>query len=162
ERPRERRPGFTALPWWDSETGSMAVDWIPDEHLEPLDQRVVRHRAECVIRLTFCSHLRVIRCGDGRAVREITNVTFGPWDEQEEYGVEAPRITFLDGRYWITYVAVSCHGAGTALASTTDFRTFQRHGMIFHPENKDVVLFPEKIGGAYVALHRPRGATEFS
>ena len=96
------------------------------------------------------------------AVREITGVTFGPWDESEEYGVEDPRITYIDGRYWITYVAVSCHGAATALASTTDFRTFQRHGIIFHPENKDVVLFPEKIGGAYFALNRPRVRTEFS
>jgi hypothetical protein len=33
--------------------------------------------------------------------------------------------------------------------------------VIFCPENKDVVLFPEKIGGEYVALHRPNAATPF-
>ena len=33
--------------------------------------------------------------------------------------------------------------------------------MIFCPENKDVVLFPEKIDGQYVALHRPNAATPF-
>ncbi|RMF41715.1 MAG: glycosylase, partial [Planctomycetota bacterium] len=50
----------------------------------------------------------------------------------------------------------------TALASTTDFQTFTRHGIIFPPENKDVVLFPERIGGRFVALHRPVGATRFT
>jgi predicted GH43/DUF377 family glycosyl hydrolase len=56
---------------------------------------------------------------------------------------------------------VSRHGAATALASTTDFRGFDRHGVIFCPENKDVVLFPERINGQYVALHRPNAATPF-
>src|ERR1043166_8383459 len=51
---------------------------------------------------------------------------------------------------------------GTALASTKDFQSFARHGIIFCPENKDVVLFPEKIGSEYYALHRPNGATPFT
>ena len=67
----------------------------------------------------------------------------------EEFGVEDPRITAFGDRYYFTYVAVSRHGAATALASTTDFRHFERHGIIFCPENKDVVLFPEKVGGEY-------------
>ncbi len=60
---------------------------------------------------------RVVRCGDGRAVREITSVTFRPRAEVEEFGVEDPRITPLDGRFYFTYVAVSRHGPATALAS---------------------------------------------
>jgi predicted GH43/DUF377 family glycosyl hydrolase len=39
---------------------------------------------------------------------------------------------------------------------------FERHGIIFCPENKDVLLFPEQIGGQYVALHRPNAATPFT
>ena len=58
-------------------------------------------------------------------------------------------------------MAVSRHGAATALASTEDFREFERHGIVFPPENKDVVLFPERIGGRYAALHRPNPATLF-
>ncbi|MNV23172.1 Beta-1,4-mannooligosaccharide phosphorylase [compost metagenome] len=38
---------------------------------------------------------------------------------------------------------------------TSDFRTFKRHGVMMAPENKDVMLFPEKIGGRYYALTRP-------
>ncbi len=122
----------------------------------------MRRKSDGLVRLTFISHLRVIRCGDGRSVRDVTNVTFRPQNELEEFGVEDPRITPLNGRFYFTYVAVSRHGPATALASTTDFRTFTRHGIIFCPENKDVVLFPEKIGGTFAALHRPVCGTPFT
>jgi len=161
ERPRERRPGFTGLPRWDPATG-LTIDWVPDAELDVVDPRVVRRKADGLVRLTFTSHLRVVRCGDGRAVREVTDVTFRPQGEVEEFGVEDPRITPLNGRFYFTYVAVSRHGPATALASTSDFRTFARHGVIFCPENKDVVLFPETIGGAFAALHRPVCGTPFT
>jgi predicted GH43/DUF377 family glycosyl hydrolase len=161
ERPRERRPGFTGLPRWDP-VGGLTVDWVPEAELDPIDPRVFRRKADGLVRLTFTSHLRVVRCGDGRAVREITGFTFRPQAEVEEFGVEDPRITPLDGRYYFSYVSVSRHGPATALASTADFRTFERHGVIFCPENKDVVLFPEKVGGAFAAIHRPVCGTPFT
>jgi predicted GH43/DUF377 family glycosyl hydrolase len=160
ERPRERRPGYWALPRWSPGTGPV-IDWMPDDAIEAIDPRVVKRKADGLVRLTFISHLRVVRCGDGRSVDEVTETRFLPESELEEFGVEDPRITAIDGRYFFTYVAVSRHGAGTALASTSDFRRFERHGMIFCPENKDVVLFPERIDGHYVALHRPNAATPF-
>src|SRR4051794_27646304 len=161
ERPRERRPGFTGLPRWDPIDG-LTVEWVADAELEPVDPRVVRRKADGLVRLTFTSHLRVVRCGDGRAVREVTDRTFRPHGEVEEFGVEDPRITPLNGRFYFTYVAVSRHGTATALASTSDFRTFERHGVIFCPENKDVVLFPEKVCGNFAALHRPVCGTPFT
>jgi predicted GH43/DUF377 family glycosyl hydrolase len=161
ERPRERRPGFTGLPRWDP-TGGLTIDWVPDAEWEPIDPRVVRRKVDGLVRLTFTSHLRVVRCGDGQEVREVTDVTFRPQWEVEEFGVEDPRITPLNGRFYFTYVAVSRHGPATALASTTDFFTFERHGVIFCPENKDVVVFPETISGAFAALHRPVCGTPFT
>ncbi|MDR3620736.1 MAG: glycoside hydrolase family 130 protein [Paludisphaera borealis] len=160
ERPREVRPGYTPLPRWDADKG-LTVDWTPNDELTPIDPRVVERKADGLVRLTFTSHIQVVRCGDGRSVREKTGVRFAPMGEMEEFGVEDPRITELDGRYYFTYVAVSRHGAATALASTTDFVNFERHGVIFCSENKDVVLFPERIGGDFVALHRPNPATPF-
>ena len=160
ERPRERRPGFTASPRWEPGAG-LTIDWLENDAIEVLDPRVVKRKPDGLVRLTFISHLRVIRCGDGRSVQEATGTRFLPDTELEEFGVEDPRITTLGGRHYFTYVAVSRHGAATALASTTDFRTFERHGIIFCPENKDVVLFPEKVGGEFVALHRPNAATPF-
>jgi predicted GH43/DUF377 family glycosyl hydrolase len=160
ERPREKRAGRVALPRWSKGAG-LEIDWVADDEIEVLDPRVVKRKTDGLVRLTFISHLRVVRSGDGRSVSEITDVRFLPESELEEFGVEDPRITALDGRYFFTYVSVSRHGAGTALASTSDFKSFTRHGMIFCPENKDVVLFPERIAGEYVALHRPNAATPF-
>ncbi len=90
--------------------------------------------------------------------------------EWERLGVEDPRVTVADGRYLITYVAASVYpmdhpmppfsfGAPwrprTCLATTIDFRTFDRMGvMLPDSDNKDVVLFPERINGRWAVLHR--------
>jgi predicted GH43/DUF377 family glycosyl hydrolase len=161
ERPKERREGFTGLPRVETGFGPV-VDWVPNDELEVLDPRVVRRKADGLVRLTFLSYLRVVRCGDGRSVREIGEGHLWPVGPLEEYGVEDARITPLGDRFAITYVCVSRHGAATALATTTDFATFERHGVIFCPENKDVVLFPGQIERHYIALHRPNGATPFT
>lgn len=74
-------------------------------------------------------------------------------------GIEDPRITQIDGRYYINYSAISnITGVTTCLASTTDFVTFIKYGVIFMPDNKDVAIFPEKIEGRYYALNRPVSA----
>jgi beta-1,2-mannobiose phosphorylase / 1,2-beta-oligomannan phosphorylase len=105
--------------------------------------------------LTSISHLRVARSKDGITfVVEPTPALF-PATPYEEFGVEDPRITLIDGTYWTNYTAVSRRGIATALASTRDFKTFERHGIIFPPPNRDVTIFPEQIDGRYVALHRP-------
>ena len=148
------------LPWHDP-GGGYVIDRFTAAEIDTRDGRVVHLRATGEARLTSVSHLLVVHCGDGRRVERL-GAALHPHAEYEEYGMEDPRITRLDDQYYITYVAVSRHGAGTALASTTDFRTFQRHGIIFPPENKDVVLFPERISGHYAALHRPVNAMPFT
>ena len=162
EQAKERRLGFTALPRWDAESGETVIDWVRNDELSPKDQRVVMLKRRGVVRLTFISYLLVVRSRDGRSIDSIESILFTPANENEEFGVEDPRITKIGDTYYITYVAVSRHGAATALASTQDFKTFTRHGIIFPPENKDVVLFPEKIGGQYYALHRPNPSQHFS
>jgi predicted GH43/DUF377 family glycosyl hydrolase len=105
--------------------------------------------------LTSISHLRVARSADGIHFEIEPSPALAPAAEQEAFGVEDARITLIDGTYWINYTAVSPHGIATALASTRDFRTFERHGVIFPPDNRDVTIFPERIDGRYLALHRP-------
>lgn len=162
EQAAERRQGYTALPRWDAERRNYTIDWVRSEELAPVDIRVMRQKRDGLVRLTFISHLRVFYSRDGRTLDERTGAWFEPDSACEEYGVEDPRITLIGDRYYITYVAVSRHGVATALASTRDFKSFHRHGLIFCPENKDVMLFPETIGGIYHALHRPNGATAFT
>jgi predicted GH43/DUF377 family glycosyl hydrolase len=45
----------------------------------------------------------------------------------------------------------------TGLAMTRDFKTWVRAGWLTDPllDDRDVILFPEKINGQYVMLHRP-------
>ena len=105
--------------------------------------------------LAQISHLRVARSRDGVHFTVDPEAAIAPDTGLEEYGVEDPRITLIDGSFHITYVSVSRWGITTSLATTNDFRTFERKGVIFLPDHKDVVLFPEKVGGAYVALTRP-------
>jgi predicted GH43/DUF377 family glycosyl hydrolase len=83
--------------------------------------------------------------------------------EEGQYGVEDPRITLLEGKYHMTYVTVNkLEGVCTNLAVSGNLRNWERRGIIFREQNKDVALFPEKIKGEYVALHRPEGFFEFS
>ena len=105
--------------------------------------------------LTSISHLRVARSTDGIRFQIENTPAIIPSDDYEAFGIEDPRISLIDGTYYITYVAVSALGVTTCLASTKDFKSFERHGVIFCPENKDVVVFPGKINGRYYALHRP-------
>lgn len=160
ERPRETREGYTAVPMHDPAAG-FRIEWFRNEELDRSDPRVVYHYVHDRKYLTFVSHCRIVRSRDGRSIDTVGREAFMPETAYEVYGVEDPRITPLDGRYYFTYVAVSRHGACTALASTLDFRTFERHGIIFSSENKDVVLFPELIDGNYWALHRPNPHTHF-
>lgn len=105
--------------------------------------------------LTSLSHLRLARSTDGVHFTIDDQPSLFPTEEYEEYGIEDPRITEIDGIYYVTYTAVSRWGIAVGLASTTDFVNYIRHGLIFGPDNKDVVLFPEKINGRYYAMHRP-------
>jgi len=81
----------------------------------------------------------------------------GPFRLWEETGIEDPRITVLDGQFYIMYTAVSRHGYRIALARTEDFQSFERIALVSRPGNKDGVLFPEKINGLYARLDRPIG-----
>ena len=77
----------------------------------------------------------------------------------EDCSIEDPRITPLEDSFYITYVGYSQHDCVTILARTQDFVNFERVSVLGLPENKDVVLFPEKIGGQYAKLDRPMTQT---
>ncbi len=76
---------------------------------------------------------------------------------EELWGIEDPRVTFVDdlGKYAVAYTAFSKGGPGVALALTEDFRTFERCGLVMQPDDKDAALLPRRIKGNYALLHRP-------
>ncbi len=105
--------------------------------------------------LTSISHLRLARSRDGVNFEIDDTAAISAANEYETFGLEDPRITKIGSTYYINYVGVSPAGVTTCLISTNDFKNYTRHGVIFCPDNKDVVIFPEKINGKYFAIHRP-------
>lgn len=82
--------------------------------------------------------------------------------ENESGGVEDPRITKIENTYYITYSAY--HGkiqnkVRVSLAATKDFENLKRFGDVIDVDMRNVVIFPEKINGRYVALFRPNDDT---
>lgn len=82
--------------------------------------------------------------------------------EIQDYGYD-PRVTELEGKYYITW----CNGIGweptIGVAWTEDFETFHQIENAFLPCNRNGVLFPRKIDGEYKMLSRPsdNGMTHF-
>ena len=107
------------------------------------------------------SHLCAARSAngiDGWRIDEQPTMSPEPDRYPEElWGIEDPRLTFVDelGKWAIAYTAFSKGGPGVALALTSDFRTFERCGMVMQPDDKDAALFPRRIGGNFALIHRP-------
>jgi len=154
----ERAPGdddSVAYVYYDHEDGQVKTGRIAtdDPDLTCPDGRGYFHRERML--LSSMSHLRLARSSDG------VNFTFDaapaifPSTPYEAYGCEDARITRMGEEVLITYTAVSDRGVTVALAVTRDFVTFEKRGVIFPPYQKDVCIFPEKVGGMYVCRHRP-------
>lgn len=117
------------------------------------DPRVVTLEGRAL--LTSLSHLRLARSRDGRHFTVDPEPALKPDQWYESYGLEDPRITRIGDTYYVVYKGVSEHAILQCLASTRDFVSWQKHGIILAPENMDGMLFPEKIRGRYALLHRP-------
>jgi predicted GH43/DUF377 family glycosyl hydrolase len=103
---------------------------------------------------------------DGATIQDPRMVKIGAW-----YYVTYAARPFPFGQFWKPPEAryrppawpeafpraVRTNATSTGLALTRDFRTWIRAGRITDPllDDRDAVLFPEKVGGKYVLLHRP-------
>lgn len=142
--------------WWESQAVFNCAAVYKDG-LVYLVYRAIGEYEEYISRLG----LAVSR--DGLNFERVSNQPiFEPQQDYERWGCEDPRLTELEGRIYLTYVAhskpaMNGGGAHSALASTQDLRNFKKLGIIT-PEgavDRDTVLFPEKINNRYVMLHRP-------
>jgi predicted GH43/DUF377 family glycosyl hydrolase len=110
---------------------------------------------------------------DGFTIAERPQLPVYEGDIDDPYarlGVEDPRITRLEGSYYVTYTLASLYRVDAplriqneqapwrvraGLLVTSDFRHFESLGQILPDlDTKDIVLFPERIGGRYALLHR--------
>jgi predicted GH43/DUF377 family glycosyl hydrolase len=136
----------------------------------------------------YISRIGYASSTDGYSFARSNHIALEPTQDYEQYGIEDPRMVEIDNQVYITYVILSAYvtdgaivEASTALATTTDFLKYTRLGVITTKgsNNKDVVLFPEKMSqqqqqqssvlsspsssnntdgaGKYFFLHRPSG-----
>jgi beta-1,2-mannobiose phosphorylase / 1,2-beta-oligomannan phosphorylase len=155
ERPVQSDPDAYLVPVYDDIEDLVKVKRIPKNHpdYDFSDRRVIMNHDQN--HLTSLSHFRLARSKDGKAFEIDTKPTVFPSNATESFGIEDPRITTIDGTHYISYTAIGRHGINGCLMWTDDFVSFHRMGIVFTSDNKDVVLFPKRINGAYHALHRP-------
>jgi predicted GH43/DUF377 family glycosyl hydrolase len=156
ERPKDKTDGEQVAPILNPETGELehfrlknddpSITDIPDSRSFYVNDEMM---------LTSISHLRIARSKDGLNFTVDPKPAVFPETDYETYGLEDPRITRIGNGFYITVKTVSDKGICTGLLTTTDFVNFQRHGIIFCPENIDVVMFPEIINRSFWALTRP-------
>lgn len=77
-----------------------------------------------------------------------------PW---EQYGCEDPRITYIDGKYYIFYTALAAsppqpEHIRVAVAVSSDLQTIEERHLVTPFNAKAMALFPEKINGQYVVV----------
>ncbi len=80
-----------------------------------------------------------------------------PEMDWERYGCEDPRVTKIDGKYFIFYTALSTYpfsaqGIKVAVALSPDLKKVSEKHLVTPFNAKAMCLFPEKINGKYVAL----------
>jgi len=74
--------------------------------------------------------------------------------DEEISRVYDPRLTVMDGRCYLCFAVDTRHGVCGGIAVTDDFSRFEILSMTV-PDNRNMVLFPEKVADRFVRLERP-------
>ncbi|HUH14926.1 MAG TPA: hypothetical protein VML35_03475 [Gaiellaceae bacterium] len=106
------------------------------------------------------SHITVARSEngvDGWRVDAEPLLAPRPGVESEAWGFEDARTVWVEEleRFVITCTAYGPEGPAVYLATTRDFSSVERHGIMVAPEDKNAAVLPERVGGKWVLFHRP-------
>lgn len=104
--------------------------------------------AHCVIGLAFSD--------DGKkwSVEEKPFLTVEDLHDPEVKRVYDPRLTVIEDRCYLCFAIDTKHGTCGGIAVTDDFKSIEILSVTV-PDNRNMVLFPEKINGRYARLERP-------
>lgn len=107
------------------------------------------------------SHLAVARSGngvDGWSIDEAPLLFPDDGKTSEQWGFEDPRVVWVEelARWVITCTAYGPAGPAVYLATTEDFVTVERMGIVRQPEDKNAALLPHRIDDRWVLFHRPK------
>ncbi len=153
---------------WENQThcirwtpGGYTTPGYPTAHLDLADPRIFRFRASGypTIGLTSISWLLpVILDAGGERVEEVRyDSAIEPRGVEQEFGVEDPRISRVDGGYVMTVCSVSGDRLGTSLYRSPDALHWTYEGLVLDHQNKDMLVFEGRVNGEYLALTRPQG-----
>lgn len=103
----------------------------------------------------FVSRIGYAVSTDGLNWNRMQQPVLAPHNGREDYrGVEDPRVTPLDGVFYMTYTAYGANDFYPMIARSENLITWTDIAPLEKAQNKDHVLFPEKVGGRYCILHR--------
>jgi len=150
---------------WDAEKNYLAEAW-PLADVDMKDPRKFRINAYNfpVFALTSISWLLPVELNkDGSEIDRVHyDKIISPQFTAQEYGIEDPRISFIDGRYYMTTCCVSSERHSTILYVSEDGLNYRCLGIVLDHQNKDMLLFEGKINETYYALTRPLGECYFA
>ena len=117
-----------------------------------------------VFALTSLSWLLPVELNaDATLVKQIHyDKIISPQFTSQEYGIEDPRISFIDERYYMTACCVSSERHSTMLYVSDDGLNYTSQGIVLDHQNKDMLLFEGKIKKNFYALTRPLGECYFA
>lgn len=110
--------------------------------------------------LDWVSRIGYAVSADGLHWNRLREPVLAPESEQDSRGVEDPRVTEIDGTFYMAYTAYGSSAAENfrimpMFARSANLIDWERIGPLVQGEdNKDHVLFSRKIGSRYVSLHR--------
>ena len=89
-----------------------------------------------------------------RAAEEAARLYDGRDPSDEVIRAYDPRLTVIEGQVYMCFAMDTRHGLRGGIARTEDFERFEIMSLSA-PDNRNMVLFPERIDGRYVRLERP-------
>lgn len=102
----------------------------------------------------FCMGLAYSDDGIKWDVQKKPFLTGEDFNDSDIIRVYDPRLTVIDGRCYICFAVDTHHGLRGGICVTDDFMKIEVLNMTV-PDNRNMVLFPEKINGMYMRLERP-------
>ena len=150
---------------WNEEKNYHTAGW-PLTEVDMRDPRKFKINAYgfSVFALTSISWLLPVELNeDGSEIKQVHyDKIISSQFTSQEYGIQDPRISFIDGKYYMTTCCVSSERHSTMLYVSEDGLNYRCLGIVLDHQNKDMLLFEGKINGFYHALTRPSGECYFA
>jgi predicted GH43/DUF377 family glycosyl hydrolase len=105
----------------------------------------------------YVSQLGYAVSSDGLTFNRLEHPVLESQSGQEQRGPEDPRVVVIEDVFYMLYTGYGGRFEGDyriCAATSANLITWRRLGVLLDEQNKDATLFPERIGGRFLMLHR--------